>query len=170
MIQPINPANPSHDAIEVALKLALHFHTGQRDKAGACYMLHLMRVMLACSTAEAMQVAVLHDLLEDTQAVVEDLIQAGLGRNVIDAVTLLTKPDSMQYSQYILRLSENPIATEVKLADLQDNYRLDRVAYRDDCDLEDSQRIQRYILAFQFLRGDRTRESFLKRMEGVDSK
>lgn len=164
-----NTADPSQDAIEVALRLALHFHTGQRDKAGASYMLHLLRTMMSCSTPEAMQAALLHDVLEDTLAEPDDLANAGLSRMVIDAVVLLTKPESMQYSKYILRLSENPLATAVKLADLQDNYRLDRVAYRSDHVQEDSRRIQRYILAHQFLKGDMPRDAFLQRMEAVDS-
>jgi (p)ppGpp synthase/HD superfamily hydrolase len=158
----------SQDAIEQALRLAIHYHAGQRDKAGECYMLHLMRVMLACSTPEAMQVAVLHDVLEDTSAKAEELIGAGMAREVVEAVILLTKPDGMAYEEYVVRLSGNELAKQVKIADIHDNYRLDRVAYRRNHGDEDRQRIERYILSHDFLTGEICLEEYLGRMASIE--
>jgi len=163
----LSPESSQH-AIEIAMRLAVHFHAGQRDKAGECYLLHLVRVMVGCTSPEAKQAAMLHDVLEDTAATPGDLVHAGLGREVVDAVLLLTKPDPMRYSEYILRLAENPIAKEVKLADLQDNYRLDRVAYRPEHTQEDSQRIQRYILTYRFLKGELARQEYLQQIHACD--
>lgn len=161
------PHANSQDGIERALRLAIHYHTGQRDKAGECYMLHLMRVMLACRSAEAMQAAVLHDVLEDTSATERELLDAGVAPDVVAAIKLLTRPHDSTYEDYIERLSGDRIAREVKIADLQDNYRLDRVAYRPGHLQEDRQRIERYILAHGFLKGSLTRDIFLARMRAI---
>jgi (p)ppGpp synthase/HD superfamily hydrolase len=110
---------------------------------------------------------VLHDVLEDTPATPEDLAEAGVKPEVVEAVRLLSKPEPMHYTEYILRLAQHPIAREVKLADLSDNYRLDRVAYRESHAEEDRQRIQRYILAFQFLQGTLPESAFRARMQEI---
>lgn len=156
------------DGLEQALRLAIHYHAGQRDKRGECYMLHLIRVMLSCSDPIAMQVAVLHDVLEDTAASAEELLAAGIGPDVVAAVSLLTKPETLSYRQYIDQLSGNPLAKQVKIADIQDNYRIDRVAYRPDHTLEDRQRIERYILSFDFLNHRIPREEYLQRMAAIE--
>ncbi len=157
------------ETLEAAIQLAVRFHAGQRDKAGECYVLHLMRVMLGCTSPEAMQAGILHDLLEDTTATQDDLRRTGLSEQVVSAVLKLTKPEHTPYSEYIILLAADPIAREVKLADLEDNYRLARVAYRAEHADEDSRRIQRYILSAQFLRGQIARNEFLERIAPVDT-
>ena len=52
--------------LEKALILAAKAHTGQVDKGGAPYILHPIRVMLACEEEKEKIVALLHDTLEDT--------------------------------------------------------------------------------------------------------
>jgi (p)ppGpp synthase/HD superfamily hydrolase len=162
------PSATNQDGIEQALRLAIHHHAGQRDKRGECYMLHLLRVMMACSSPKAMLVAVLHDVLEDTSATEDDLVRAGMAPDVVEAIVLLTKPSDMRYQDYIVRLSTNPLAQQVKISDIHDNYRLDRVAYRREHTQEDCERIQRYILAYDFLTGGISRHEFLGRMASLD--
>jgi len=48
---------------EDAILLAMKAHQGQRDKAGAPYILHPLRVMLSMETETEMIVAVLHDVV-----------------------------------------------------------------------------------------------------------
>lgn len=163
-----NTSAKKQDAVEQALRLAIHYHAGQRDKEGECYMLHLLRVMLACSTPEAMQVAVLHDALEDTSATAEELRAAGISPEVVEAVSLLSKPENMRYEDYVIRLSSNELARQVKIADIQDNYRIHRVAYRQEHRHEDRQRIERYILSHQFLAGKLDQDEYLARVASVD--
>ena len=50
--------------LEKALILAAKAHTGQVDKGGAPYILHPIRVMLACEGEKEKIVALLHDTLE----------------------------------------------------------------------------------------------------------
>ena len=61
-------------------------------------------------------------------------------------------------------MKRNPIAKMVKLADLNDNYRLDRVAYRAEQAEKDALRIQKYILTRQFLYDELTESSYRDRM------
>jgi (p)ppGpp synthase/HD superfamily hydrolase len=159
----------SQRAVDSALQLALQFHTGQRDKAGQAYVLHLLRVMMAGQTPEAKQVGVLHDLLEDTPATRADMERAGLSERVMQAVERLTKPEAVEYAEYIVHIAGDALACEVKLADLQDNYALWRVAYRAEHTQEDRRRVQRYILAHQFLTRQIGEAEFLERMKQVEA-
>jgi (p)ppGpp synthase/HD superfamily hydrolase len=52
--------------LERAIEIAASAHRGQVDKADKPYILHPLRVMLACTDVTAQIVAVLHDVIEDT--------------------------------------------------------------------------------------------------------
>ena len=155
-------------AIESAIALATRFHNQQRDSDGDPYILHLLRVMLACKSPLAKQAGVLHDLLEDTSATTHDILDAGLSQTLVDTLRLLTHSKDLSYAQYVLNLSQDPVATEVKLADLQDNYRIDRVKYRSDCSNHDALRLQRYILSHRFLRNEIDREDYTQAMRNLE--
>lgn len=135
------------DAIELAVK---HFR-GVCDKGGQPYILHLLRVMLQVDDPEGQIVGVLHDIVEDTSIELEDLRRSGFSARVVEAVDCLTHASSDSYAEYVSRIKRNPLARLCKLADLNDNYRLDRVVYRDGHAHDDARRVQRYILSHQFL-------------------
>ena len=155
-------------AIELAIELALNFHRGQRDADGDPYILHLMRVMLKCHSTSAKQAGLLHDILEDTSATEDDLIQAGICPNVTQSVKRLTRIAHIDYADYIMALAEDPIAKEVKIADLEDNYAIGRVKYRCEHRLEDARRLERYILSHRFLSGHLQRTEYIEAMRLVD--
>jgi (p)ppGpp synthase/HD superfamily hydrolase len=155
-------------AIESAIALATRFHNQQRDSDGDPYILHLLRVMLACKSPLAKKAGVLHDLLEDTSATTQDILDAGLSQTLVDTLRLLTHSKDLSYAQYVLNLSQDPVATEVKMADLQDNYRIDRVKYRSDCSNHDALRLQRYILSHRFLRNEIDREDYTQAMRNLE--
>lgn len=136
---------------ERAIAIAIAAHQGQRDKAGEPYIYHLFRVMLAVHGSSLRQVAVLHDLLEDTAWTAGDLKLAGLAQDVILAIELLTRKPTDTYTDYVVRLAQNKLAKASKIADLNDNYRLERVAFRAGHETEDSHRIARYIMTHDFL-------------------
>lgn len=146
--------------IEIALSLAINKHRGQRDSDGAPYILHLIRVMMRCRDPQAKQAGVLHDILEDTPTSVQELVSAGISPRVIDAVKRLTHTPGIPYGQYIESLSSDPIATEVKLADLEDNYSIGRVKYRNEHRKHDANRLEKYILSHRFLMGQLRVEEF----------
>lgn len=151
--------------IEIALSLAINKHRGQRDSDGAPYILHLIRVMMRCRDPQAKQAGVLHDILEDTQTNVQELVSAGIDPQVIEAVKRLTYAPSIPYGQYIESLSSDPIATEVKLADLEDNYSIGRVKYRKEHRTRDANRLEKYILSHRFLKGELQLDEFRTLME-----
>ncbi len=127
--------------IEDALELALHAHRGRTDKAGAPYILHVLRVMLAMDDDAARMAAALHDVVEDSEYTLADLRARGFPRKVVAAVHALTRRPGESYEAFILRAAANPIARRVKLADLEDNMDVCRLGTLKQADLE---RLQRY--------------------------
>ena len=135
--------------LEKALLLAAKAHTGQVDKGGAPYILHPIRVMLACEGEQAKIVALLHDTLEDTALTAADLRREGFPKEIVQAVLCLTRRQDEDYMDYIARVSKNPLAAEVKRADLQDNMDIRRIPSPTE---KDFARIRKYEQAFQKLR------------------
>ena len=154
-----------HATLDDALALAVDKFRGITDKAGQPYILHLLRVMLRQSDLRASQVGVLHDLVEDTDVTLDDLRSRGFAAEVVDAVDAMTHRDDEAYHEYVIRLSRCPLARPVKLADLEDNYSLPRVAYRPDHQSEDAVRVQRYILSYNFLTNCIDEASYVQSMQ-----
>jgi (p)ppGpp synthase/HD superfamily hydrolase len=113
--------------LELAIALACEAHRGQTDKAGAPYILHPLRVMLACETDDERMVAVLHDVVEDSDTTLERLRELGFDSSVIDAIDCLSRRDDESYDVFIDRVSGNAIASRVKVHDLEDNMDLSRL-------------------------------------------
>jgi hypothetical protein len=155
--------------IESALQLAIRFHRGQRDKAGQPYVTHVLTLMLQASDPVVQQAALLHDLLEDTDATRDTLVAAAIDPKAIEAIELLTHDPKDTYTEYVVRLKRNDVARQVKLLDLNDNYRLSRVAYRTDRLIEDGKRIQRYILTKQFLSDEIPESAYRDSMQPLES-
>lgn len=137
--------------LEQAIALAAQQHAGQVDKANAPYILHPLRVMLNVPTIEHKIVAVLHDVLEDTETSTEDLRKLGFQQQIIDAILALTKKVGESRLQAAQRTVQNPIARVVKLADIADNMDLSRIQ---SPTIKDFERLKEYqqvrdILLFQ---------------------
>jgi len=113
--------------LEDAISLATEAHRGRKDKAGAAYILHPLRVMLRMKTKDERVVAVLHDVVEDTKYTLEDLRKAGYSQKVIQSLDYLTKRRCERYKIFIKRIKLNPLARKVKIADLEDNLDLSRI-------------------------------------------
>lgn len=153
--------------LDDAVLLAAQQFRGVQDKAGQPYILHCLRVMLMQTDDTTRQAAVLHDVVEDTDVTLDELRRQGFSEEVVTAVDALTHRDEDAYHEYVLRLADYPIAKSVKLADLQDNYRIDRVAYRPNQQSADAVRIQRYILTHQYLTSQIDRTTYVKCMSGL---
>lgn len=110
--------------LDDAIIKAVEMHKGQVDWAGVPYILHALSVMNALKTApeEYLVTAVLHDTIEDTPLTIQDLFMLDYPDAVISALEAITHQDEEKYFDYIKRLAQNPIAREVKLADLKDNH------------------------------------------------
>ena len=84
--------------LERAIELAVKHHKGQTDKAGKAYILHPLRLMMAVNTNEEKIVAVLHDIVEDTDITLEDLRNEGFSNAIVDAIECVTNRDGGEHS------------------------------------------------------------------------
>lgn len=134
--------------LDRAIELAKQHHKGQTDKAGKPYINHPLRVMNQMKSEDEKIVAVLHDIVEDTNISLNDLRNEGFSEEVVSAVECLTKQDGENYDSYIERISFNPLAVKIKLADLEDNRDLIRLPEVTDKDLE---RLEKYDKALEKL-------------------
>ncbi|MBI2687856.1 MAG: GTP pyrophosphokinase [Acidobacteria bacterium] len=125
--------------LERAISLAALAHEGQVDKAGAPYILHVLRVMLRVGTPEERMVAVMHDMVEDCGWTPEKLRAEGFSEAVVNGVDAVTRRESETYEEFVLRAKANSIGRAVKMADLLDNAdtsRLPAITERDKVRLD----------------------------------
>ena len=99
---------------------------GKFDRGDAPMADHMMRVASHVEELgeDILHVAWLHDIVEDTDVTVTELIAREYSTDVVDAVVLLTHDKkAMTYPEYIQRIcdSGNWRAIYVKLADQEDN-------------------------------------------------
>ena len=114
----------------LAYRLALKAHDGQTrqlDGKREPYINHAVRVALTLDGDNRKAIALLHDVLEDTDVSFLDLARRGVDKGILLAVEALTRLDDETYREYIERLATwdhaywSDVAREVKLADLDDN-------------------------------------------------
>lgn len=154
--------------IEQALEIAARAHAGQTDRQGVPYILHPLRVMHAVHGLDAQIVAVLHDVVEDTPTTLDDLRAAGFNETIVAAVDSVTHREGEPYAAYVIRAKANPVGRQVKLADLQDNSRIDRTLLRAERQERDVKRMQRYVLSYQFLSDQITEEHYTATMKPLE--
>ncbi|MFJ7312990.1 HD domain-containing protein [Pseudomonas sp. NPDC098747] len=135
--------------LERAIAIAATAHAGQVDKGGAPYILHPLKVMLRMTTLKERIVAVLHDVVEDCEISLDDLRKEGFSEEVLSAIESVTKVPGESYEDFVERAAQNPIGRVVKLADLEENSDLSRIA---SPSWEDLERIEKYRRAIGRLR------------------
>jgi len=128
--------------IAKAEKIALKVHGNQVDKKCYPYMAHIHDVALRVShLGENYEiVGLLHDAIEDAvpkgfkeEIVLE--IKQGFDDEIFQAITAMSKKSKEEYFEdYLPRLKENKIATQVKIADSSHN--LSKAHLIDDVSLQ----------------------------------
>ena len=136
------------DMTKKALKLCFEAHKEQVDKSGMPYVFHPFHLAEQMPDEDCTIVALLHDVMEDTDYGAEDLRALGFSESVLTALTLMTHNEDTSYLDYVAALKSNPIARTVKLADLRHNSDLTRLRVVTDTDL---QRVEKYKKAIQLL-------------------
>lgn len=142
--------------IKTARYIALLAHAGQVDKAGEPYIKHLKAVADQC-TGIVKIVAWLHDVLEDTNidyVTLKYAMHHFIGEcadDVCRAVVAITKLKNESYDEYLARVKANPIARQVKIADLKHNLDLSRLTKITEKDLE---RAAKYRKALEILESE----------------
>jgi (p)ppGpp synthase/HD superfamily hydrolase len=129
-----------------AIEIAVVAHAGQTDKAGAPYILHPLRVMLALDSEDERIVGVLHDVIEDCpEWTPERLRDEGFSDRILVALEHVTKlSEDEDYGAFIARAAGNPIACRVKRADLMDNLDVRRLPAVTE---KDGRRLTKYLAA-----------------------
>ena len=134
--------------LERAIEIAARTHAGQTDKGGAPYILHPLRVMLRVAPGAQQIVAVLHDVVEDSDVTFEDLEREGFSAEVVKGLRAVTKVEGESYEDFVARAALDPVGKAVKLADLMENSDLSRIAEPSQKDLE---RVEKYGRAIRYL-------------------
>ena len=134
--------------IDIALVIAKKAHAGQVDKAGVDYIQHPLYVASQVETEQEKAVALLHDVIEDSNITAVDLLASGLPNEVVTAVQILTKKKGQSYQEYLEKVKTNDLARVVKLADLKHNSDLSRLKSVSDTDRE---RVEKYKKAIYYL-------------------
>ena len=123
--------------LERAIGIAVEAHKGQLDKGGNPYILHPLRVMMSVDLELEKIVAVLHDVVEDSNWTFEALLAEGFSIEVIEALKSVTKKsDNEDYDSFIQRAIRNPIGRKVKIADLRDTLDVTRIPELGEKDLQ----------------------------------
>ena len=134
-----------------AMKLAYDAHHGQLDKNGVPYIFHPFHIAEQMTDEYSTCAALLHDVAEDTDITIDEL-EMIFPREVTDAVKLLTHDKNDDYFDYVGKISADPIAKAVKIADLKHNS--DTSRYLDETmknSPETLKRLEKYQKALKIL-------------------
>jgi len=133
--------NNEDSLIGKARKLAYSAHKGQTRWGGEPFIVHPKGVVEKLRDREIQDrvwltklvhleegakhdyyvVAWLHDVVEDTEYTLGDLLDLGFDYHIVQAVDAITRRDDEDYLEYILRVRGNGIAREVKISDIEHN-------------------------------------------------
>lgn len=137
--------------INKALRLSYQAHQGQLDKAKIPYVFHSYYLAEQMGKdEEAICVALLHDVVEDSYLTIQDLELENFPQSVIEAVDVLTHKREDTYFDYIRKIKANSLATKVKIADINHNLDLTRFDW-EDISSQSMERIKRYYRALSYL-------------------
>lgn len=130
-----------------AFFIMLRAHINQKDKAGRCYIFHPINVALGVKGIRTKTVALLHDVLEDSDLYnIKDF--SFLDEEQMEAILLLTHSANEEYFNYINKVKTNKIALAVKLSDLRHNSNLKRLKTITERDIN---RRNKYLKAIEIL-------------------
>ena len=117
---------------KIALKLCFEAHKEQTDQSGMPYVFHPFHVAEQMQDENSTIVALLHDVVEDTEYTLEDLRSFGFSDEVLEAIALLTHEPDVPYVEYLERIKTNQLAKTVKLADIMHNSDQTRLEANDE--------------------------------------
>jgi len=130
-----------------AMIIAYEAHKNQTDKSGVPYIYHPIHVAEQMDTENECIIALLHDVVEDTNVTFKQLEEV-FSKEIIDILKLLTREENIEYDEYIKRIKNNSIACKVKIADLTHNLDKTRLDFVTEVDVK---RNEKYKKALQIL-------------------
>ena len=149
-----------YDVKQHAYEIMELAHHGQCDKGGNAYFTHPFRVSKEVKNyftwkhtefdkfiAEC--VALLHDVIEDSDITADDLVNEGFEHAIVNRVVRMTRKEGESYMDYIKRIGEDNICRLVKMCDLKDNMDITRLENVTDKDFD---RLKKYHKAYKYLK------------------
>ena len=135
--------------LSTAMLWASRHHHRQKDKSGFPYINHIIEVVRRVDGELLKTIAALHDIIEDAK-VTPYAIEQQFGNVVSGAVIALSRREGEGYDDFITRVSANPLATTVKLADLEHNMDLSRLNRElTDKDIDRQNKYQRAVITLK---------------------
>ena len=131
------------------MKVCFAAHADQVDKSGLPYVFHPFHLAEQMETEHETCVALLHDVMEDTDMTASDLIAAGIPEEYVATCLLLKHSPGVPYMDYVAGLKDDPVARRVKIADLRHNSDLTRLD--GEPTEQDLQRVAKYRKALELL-------------------
>lgn len=132
-----------------AMKLCFEAHKDQVDKTEIPYVFHPFHLAEQMNDEYTTVIALLHDVVEDTEYSFKDLEDMGYPKEVIDALRLLTHEKGVPYMEYISKIKDNPLAKTVKLADLRHNSDITRLNVVDEKTIRRCEKYKKAILLLE---------------------
>ncbi len=119
-----------------AMQFCLEAHKDQVDKGGMPYAYHPIHVADSMTDEVRAVTALLHDVVEDTDYTLQDIRDMGFPEDVVEALGVLTHKKGVPYMDYIAEVVKNPVAMDVKEADLSHNMDVKRLGNLSEIDLK----------------------------------
>ena len=113
-----------HPLVSKCLDIAIKAHAGQYRRDGVTsYIYHVYEVAKRVNKFDEdhICVALLHDVIEDSDITADDLLKEGVPEHIVAAVSLLTKYVGTTYKKYLVEVKKNELARRVKIADMLSN-------------------------------------------------
>lgn len=133
-----------------AINLAFKAHKHKIGQDGVPYICHPLHLAEQMTDELTTVVALLHDVVEDTDISVENIKNSGFPDEVVDAISVITRNKNDSYEEYIMKVKTNKLATIVKVTDLKHNLDVSRLCV--DCiDSKISNRMNKYRKALTVL-------------------
>ena len=127
-----------------AMIIAYNAHKNQVDKSGVPYIYHPIHVAEQMDTEEECVVALLHDVVEDTNVTFKQLGEV-FSKEIIDILKLLTKKKEIDYYEYINKIKENAVARKAKIADIKHNLDRSRLDVITDKDIKREEKYKKAL-------------------------
>ena len=135
------------EMVKKAVNIMFEAHKEDFDKGGYPYVFHPFYLATKVEGENETCVALLHDVIEDhgDKYSFEYLENEGFNKEIIDALKLLTHKKDIPYMDYIVEISKNNIAKNVKIEDLKHNMDSRRTSG------EKAKKYDIYVKALEFL-------------------
>ena len=171
------PYKHIYDMQNRALELITKYFKDKKDKGGNPYIEHLRTVAFSirqyaetcckdkyCDDAifynKAYIVALLHDIIEDTDMTRDILSKEGIDDvEILDAIESVTRQKNEKYFDFIKRVSKNNIGRIVKIYDLENNMDIKRMNTYGEYE---KKRLNKYWWSWRYLLGIASENEVLK--------